>query len=108
MDNNKTIENRRKFIINFLYYAIILGCVIIFMRYLIYFIMPFFIAFVISLILRPLVRWSTKKLKISRNIASAFWVILFFMTVGFLTVLLCINLFSFTQNLILKIPSYFT
>ena len=108
--NNRVLEvteNRRRFIINVLYFTIIVGIVILFMRYVLNAIMPFFIAFVISLVLRPIVRFLNKYCKVSKKFASIVLVVVFFSTVGFAAVIASISLIEDIKDIGLKLPEYF-
>ena len=48
-------EKQRAFIIHFLYFVIVAGLVLIFLKYVIYEIMPFLIGFAIAFLLQPLI-----------------------------------------------------
>ena len=80
------MEKRRQFIINFLYFAIILGIVILLARYALGVLMPFLIAFLVSLLLKPAVAFFHRKLKIPRGLTSVALVVLFYSLVGFLVI----------------------
>ena len=56
------LEKRRTFIINFLYFAIILGIVILLARYALGVLMPFLIGFIVSLLLKSAVAFLHDKL----------------------------------------------
>jgi predicted PurR-regulated permease PerM len=49
------LEKRKQFIVNFLYFAIILGVVILLTRYALGVLMPFIVALLVSLLLKPFV-----------------------------------------------------
>ncbi len=64
-------ENKKlKFIINVLYIVAILGLAFFFLKYVFFWILPFLIAFAVSLMVDPLIRFSTRKIKWNRTIAS--------------------------------------
>src|SRR5699024_3966344 len=54
-------EKQRAFIIHFLYFVIVAGLVLIFLKYVIYEIMPFLIGFAIAFLLQPLIRALARK-----------------------------------------------
>ncbi len=90
MEMNKT-EKRRKFIINFVYLVIILCLAYLFLEYVISWVMPFVIGFLIALALRPLIRLVSRITKMNKR------------AVAFIVVLLCYGLLGF---LIWRLGSY--
>ena len=103
MDLNK----RRKFIINIAYWAIIIAIIYLVFKYLINLFMPFFLALVFSSILRPLVRFLSKKCRIRHNIAAVFCVLLFFAVLGGLGVLVLAKMVSGATDLISTVPKLY-
>lgn len=91
MEINKT-EKRRSFIINFVYFVIILCLAYLFLEYVVTWIMPFIIGFLIAVALRPLIGVAAKVTKINRKV------------VAFVIVLLCYGLLGF---LVWRMGSYF-
>ena len=73
------IEKRRQFIINVLYFAIILGIVILLARYALGLLMPFFIALLVSLLLKPAVTFFHEKVKLPRSVTGVILVALFYL-----------------------------
>ena len=55
MDLNK-IEKRKNFIINIIFYAMVLFLAFLFLEYAISWIMPFLLGFLVALMFRPLIR----------------------------------------------------
>lgn len=102
------LESRRQFIINFLYFAIILGIVILLARYALGVLMPFLIALLISLLLKPAVAFLHDKLKLPRSIAGIVLVVLFYALVGFLVIVISVQLFSSAKAFFLILPSLYT
>lgn len=102
------LESRRQFIINFLYFAIILGIVILLARYALGVLMPFLIALLISLLLKPAVAFLHDKLKLPRSIAGIMLVVLFYALVGFLVIVISVQLFSSAKEFFLILPSLYT
>lgn len=85
-------EKRRKFIINFVYFVIILCLAYLFLEYVVTWVMPFIIGFLIALALRPLIGFVVKVTKLNKRFAA------------FVIVLLCYGLLGF---LIWRLGSYF-
>lgn len=102
------LEKRRQFIINFLYYAIILGIVILLARYALSVLMPFFIAFLVSLLLKPVVAFFHDKVKIPRGMMGVVVVVLFYALVGLLVIVIGVQLFSAAKSFFLTLPGLYT
>lgn len=102
------LEKRRQFIINFLYFAIILGIIILLARYALGVLMPFLIAFVISLLLKPAVAFLHEKLKLPRGVIGIALVVVFYSLVGLLIIVLGVQLFSAAKSFFLTLPSLYT
>lgn len=102
------LEKRRQFIINFLYFAIILGIVIVLARYALGILTPFLIAFLISLLLKPAVAFFHKKLKIPRGVSGVALVVLFYALVGLLLIVIGVQLFSSAKQFFMMLPSLYT
>lgn len=98
------LEKRRRFIINIGYWALILAIVFLVFKYLLSLIMPFLIAFIFSLILRPVVRFLTKKLHFRQNLAALICVILFYAILGTIIVLISARLVDSVADFIAEIP----
>lgn len=100
-------EQKRKFIINILYIVVLLALIYILFKYAINFMMPFLIAYVVSLILRPVVVFFEKKLKLKNKIASILAVLLFYSTIGVLIFALGASLISYAASQISKLPAFY-
>ncbi len=102
------LEKRRQFIINFLYFAIILGIIFLLARYALGVLMLFLIAFVISLLLKPAVAFLHDRLKLPRGITGVALVVVFYSLVGLLITVLGVQLFSAAKSFFLTLPSLYT
>lgn len=76
------LEKRKRFIINFLYWAIIIGILMLFFRYLLGIIWPFFFAFLFAAALTPVIRLLTTKCRLQRSVSVALCLLVFFAIVG--------------------------
>ena len=75
---------------------------------LVVFYLPFLIAFIISLVIEPWIRWIMKKIKLSRRVSA---IIIFFITFGLIIALLSFgigNLISESTNLLNKFNDYYS
>lgn len=99
-------EERRAFIINFLYYAIWLMIAFVILRYGLPMLTPFVAAFVIAYLLNTPICFAAKRLRLPRKAMAIFAVLLFYCTVGSLIALLFIKLFSSGRVLFSNFTGY--
>ncbi len=97
-------EKKRAFIINVLYFAIILALAIFACRYALFAVMPFFIAFLVSVILKPLIDFLRDKCHIHKTVASLAVVVLFYALIFFLVTIIGIKLFYMLRDFIARMP----
>ncbi|MPM11623.1 Sodium-lithium/proton antiporter [bioreactor metagenome] len=102
------LEKRKKFIVNFLYFAIILGIVIVITRYALGMLTPFLIALLVSLLLKPVVAFLRDKCHLHKGFAGALVVTLFYALVGFLLIILGVQVFSAAKSFFLTLPALYT
>ena len=102
------LEKRKQFIVNFLYFAIILGVVVLLTRYALGVLMPFIVALLVSLLLKPAVAFFNERFKIPRSIAGIVLVVLFYALVGFLLTIIGVQLFAAAKSFFLLLPSLYT
>lgn len=101
-------EKRRAFIINFLYFAIILGLVILFCRFALPTVLPFVLAFAVSVLLKPVILFLKDKCRVNKNVASIVIVLLFYAVIAFLLSVVGIKAFSAAKDFFLGLPRLFT
>ena len=93
------IELRRKRIINFVYFAIVLGLSYLFFKYCFWALAPFIFAFFIATIVQKPTNLITKKLPIKRGLVSIFFVLLLYVTIGCVVSLIGIKLVDSVKEL---------
>lgn len=76
------IEKKRRFIINFVFYVILLGIAVLTFTYVIPILAPFVIGLAIALFLKPLILFITRKTGFDRKVVSGL-VLLFFYLIAF-------------------------
>ncbi|MEA5051725.1 MAG: sporulation integral membrane protein YtvI [Oscillospiraceae bacterium] len=76
------VEKRRRFIINFVYVALVLGIVFVVLKYGINIIMPFVVAFAVAMMSRPVIAFLRKKARFSNGAAAVVSVILIYALFG--------------------------
>ncbi len=103
-----SIERRRRFIINTVYWAIVVGIIFLITKYLLGLIWPFFLAFIFSWALTPLVRLLTVKCHLKHGFAAAICLLLFFGIMGALLLVLIFNIVSWVQQFVMWVPTVYT
>ena len=101
------VDRRKKFIINAVYWAIVVGIVFLVTRYLLGLIWPFFLAFLFSWAMTPIIRWMTVNCHIKHSFSVALCLILFFGIAGGLLVVVTVNIVSWVQDLVVWLPSLY-
>ncbi|MDD2362757.1 MAG: sporulation integral membrane protein YtvI [Oscillospiraceae bacterium] len=74
---NKKVERRFCFLINLLYFSVLLFIGIIIIRYLLVWMLPFVMAFIVAAALQRPLGWLVRKTKISKKVFSVVLVVLF-------------------------------
>lgn len=97
-------QRKKDFIILFLYYGIIILLSFIVLKYILPMVTPFALAFVLAYLLKKPIGTLAQRLQISWKLASILTVLLFFGTIGLLTVFLCIEVLSLLYQAILNLP----
>ena len=98
---------RKKFLINFAFFALLFAISIVVIRYALPALFPFFIAFIVTVILRPVVRFLHDKLKLNTRIVSVLLVILFYGTIGVLAIWMIIEIVSMLADKFKDLPSFY-
>lgn len=81
-DVNERLNSQKKFIIRFIYWAIIVGCALLFAKYILPVLVPFIIAFIIAAVLNKPISYLSKKLSVHRSAVAILVVVLFFCIAG--------------------------
>ncbi len=103
---NPTIK-RKKFLIDFAFFALLFALSIFAVRYALPALFPFVVAFIVTMLLRPLVRFCHDKLKINTRVISLILVLLFYGTIGVLVIWMIVELVAFTADKIRYLPDFF-
>ena len=101
-------ERRKNFIINCIYFAILLGVLIVLIRIGFPVLMPFVIAFIVSLLLAPLAKRINRYLPVSRGLISIILVTLFYAVAGALIILSGIQISKALIGLINLLPDFYS
>lgn len=100
------IEKRRRFLINFAVFVIGFALSVLFVRYALPVLSPFVIAFIVTLILRPFVRWFANKLKLNERATALTTVLLFYILVFLLLLVPIISLFNWVYANFGRVGNY--
>lgn len=101
------MEKRRKFIINFFYFAIIIALAFFVLRFALSFLFPFVAALFIAYILRRPIQLITTKTRLPRKVSAIRVVLIFYVTIGTLLVLGSIRAFSYVSDLVQRLPDIY-
>ena len=83
MDEER-IKSRKAFLINLLYFAAIIALAFLFFKYAFGIFVPFLIGFIFAIVLDPLIRFLSRKMKIKRTLWSIVLVVIVWLIVGFI------------------------
>ena len=105
-EHSPTVK-RKRFLINFAFFALIFAISIVIIRFALPALFPFVVALIVTLILRPVVRFMHDKLKMNTRIISVILVILFYGTIGVLVIWLLIELVSLLADRFQDLPAFY-
>ena len=103
-----TLDDKKKFLINFLYIGSIILIVYLSIKYVLPLFLPFLIGFAIAMLLKPIVQLLTKKLKLKPSLAATIVLILFYGIICGLLTLLCIRLVISLQDVFFNLPEIYS
>lgn len=102
------MEKRQRFIINFLYFAIILAIASVLLKFALPLLAPFVTGFLIAYCLKGPISFLSQRSRLPRKAAAALMVLIFYVTVGTLAALLGIRAFSYVSSLVGSLPRLYT
>ena len=100
-------ENRKKFIVNFLFYGIWILIAVALLRYALPALTPFALAVVISWVVKRPIEWLMRITKLPRRWVAILVDLIFFSTIGLLIVLLCIRVLAEGVAIFTNIPKLY-
>ncbi len=107
MQSEKT-EKKYKFIIDIIFFGVIIALIFCFFNYLFIWLLPFFIGFAITLTIEPITKFLCKKFKFNRKVAGTITALSFWAILCFALCKLSIILFNELKNLITALPYIFS
>ena len=99
---------RKAFIINFIYFAIILALAVAALKYLLPMAMPFVMGFVIAYLLQGPRNFLAGKLGISKKVVAIVLVLVFYTIIGLLITLIGFKAVGFAGTLVRSLPSFYS
>ena len=102
------LDKKRTFIVNTLYFGIMLLLAVVLLKYALPLLAPFVIGFVLAYLLKRPIRFASHKLHISRKAAAIALVLVFYCTIGLLLALLGIKAFSAAGDFLRGLPGFYT
>lgn len=99
---------KKQFIIDFIYYSLILLLAFIFFKYILPIIFPIFLGVLIFLFLKPAAVFLRKSFKINQRTANIIVISLFYLLFSVIFAIICVNLLDDIKALSLKIPDFYT
>jgi sporulation integral membrane protein YtvI len=103
-----TLEQRRSFIINVLYFALGAALLYFAVKYVFIWILPFIIGFVVALLLRPMICFLSKSCRVPHKVAVIILAVIFYAVVGFLLILIGIKIVAILKDGFASLPTMYT
>ena len=100
-------EARKSFIINCMYFTILLLAAFVLLKIGLPMVAPFVTAFVIAYLLRRPICFAAGRLHMNRKVTAILTVLLFYSGAGLLFTLLCVKMFSNGKLLVAGLPSFY-
>ena len=104
----ETMDKRRRFLVNVADWAVIAAIAYLILRYLLNLLLPFVIALLVAWILRPLSRLYRQRLPKIATALTVASVLLFYLLIGFLAMLLLVDLLSGLAGYLGRLPALYT
>ncbi len=101
-------EKRRNFIINLMYWVLILAIGFAAFRYVVPLLMPFIFAMFVAWVLQPVVRFFNTKLHIPKKLGAILTVVLFLCTAGALVFFAGAEIVGLIKSLFASLPSFYS
>lgn len=100
------LETKRKFIIDFVYWGLILGVVLVALKFTTSYLMPFVVGFIIAFALKPIITKITQKSG-DRKWVSLIVILLFYILFVFIMFWLFLGVFASVQKFAKTLPAFY-
>jgi len=102
-----TIEKKKNFIINVIYFALIIAIVFIVIKYVLGLLMPFIIGSIVALLLRPVINFTSEKLHLHKKAVAVALILLSYGVAGFFVSWIGIRFLTELKDGIIKLPEIY-
>ncbi|MEN3004774.1 hypothetical protein [Dehalobacterium formicoaceticum] len=102
-----TIEKKKNFIINFIYFALIIAIVFIVIKYVLGLLMPFIIGFIVALLLKSVINFTSEKLHVHKKAVAVVLILLFYGAAGFFVSWIGLRFLAELKDGIIKLPEIY-
>ena len=106
-NKSMTIEKKKNFIINFIYFALIIAIVFIVIKYVLGLLMPFIIGFIVALLLKPVINFTSEKLHVHKKAVAVVLILLFYGAAGFFVSWIGLRFLAELKDGIIKLPEIY-
>ena len=103
---NEKDNKKLRFLIQLLYIIALLGIVYFFMKFVFFWVLPFLIAFLICLLVDPLIQFIHDKIRCNRSIISIVIITLFLTLIALITTILSATLFKEIKGIFGNLGNY--
>ncbi|AJA48449.1 sporulation integral membrane protein [Clostridium pasteurianum DSM 525 = ATCC 6013] len=100
-------ERQKNFIIKLAYILVIAALIFVILKYVIPLFMPFIIGFFIALILKPIINFISKKIKIKRVKISAVVLIVFYLLFFLIISMFGVKIYTYTKEMFYNLPQFY-
>lgn len=100
-------QKQQRFLVGIAFWAVILALIYLVFKHLIHLLMPFFLALIFAMVMRPVVRLLVKRCRFRQGFAAVLVTLLFFLTIGSLLILLMFELINGIGNVFSMLPALY-
>lgn len=103
-NENMSIQKRKEFIINVVYFALIIVMVYLSIKYLLGLLLPFIIGLGVAALLHPAARTISRRMKLPGKMVAVLLVVLFYAALCFVFSWMGIHFFTAVKSLLMELP----
>ena len=100
-------ENKKRFLVNFGYWTVILGLSFLAFKYVLPIVMPLMVAFLFAALLNKPISKINQKWKVKRSVIAIPIITLFFILIGFFITLIGFRLYAAGRQIWIQIPDFY-
>ena len=103
-----TVEKRKDFIVNVVYFALIIAIAYIAIKYALGLLMPFIIGLIVALLLKPAVNFLSEKLHLYKKAVAAALILLAYAVAGFVLSWVGFKVLNAVKDTIIRLPEIYS